>query len=435
MGDRGVTLGVAAIHVIALAAPAVPALLLVWSGSRWATLFTLVWAALAAGVFVTRPWAVRNAAVVAYAGMACLPYICAAIWFSAAPIMHLGSLRLLAITSLLPPSVLLMARPLGRRLVGVPLAGALGLPVASMILGLLMLEAAGALLLPDPFRGNAAATSPDGSYWYIVDKRDAQGAQLATSFGFLGPEPAPSYEGRRVLLIGDSIPAADRVVNFPLVAQEVHRGSTPLEIINASVSGYSLAQMRAFYASRLTLRHDILVVSFYIDDVNRELRYRRRNFLYTPSWPRWMQDAYYRCLSCNALLRLIGFSDNTFLLYRTRSIEAAFPDALDTLNAIRELAIRRGAIPAILNIPAFRWKATLSDASAYEFAALHQRVEQWAAERGVFYHDVLPALVGVDIARLRISDDDIHFNDEGHRLVGRELQRLLHFVMHDMSSR
>ena len=114
-------------------------------------------------------------------------------------------------------------------------------------------------------------------------------------------------------------------------------------MVNAAMAGYSVEQMRNYYSDKLDgLPHDVLLVSFYLDDVNRELRYRKNNYLYTPSWPEWMQDVYYGCSLCRVVLNLRWFNEQTFLLYRTRSREEAFPDALSILEEIRLLAERAG---------------------------------------------------------------------------------------------
>jgi lysophospholipase L1-like esterase len=111
-------------------------------------------------------------------------------------------------------------------------------------------------------------------------------------------------------------------------------------------------------------------------------------------------------------------SDTTFLTYRTRSYEDAFPGALATLERTREVAASRGAVLAVLNIPRFTWNGVLTDASQYEYRGLNERLEAWCRVRGVPYFDALPLLIGKDIGGLRVSETDIHFAEMGHRVLG-----------------
>lgn len=62
-------------------------------------------------------------------------------------------------------------------------------------------------------------------------------------------------------------------------------------IINGSMPAYSTDQIARFYKERLnSLPHKILVFVFHLDEVNRELSYRKNHVLYSPKWPEWRQD-------------------------------------------------------------------------------------------------------------------------------------------------
>ena len=252
----------------------------------------------------------------------------------------------------------------------------------------------------------------------------------ANSHGFLGPEPEANSSQIRVLLIGDSIPASERSINFPNVAEDLYEkelgSERGIEIVNASIESYSVDQIYRFYHERLKeISHNFLIFSFYLDDVNRPLKYRKNNFLYTPNWPEWMQDVYYQCHFCRMLLHLCGFTENTFLKYRTWSYEEAFPNALSLLDKARLVAEFRGAKFAVLNIPRFNWANVLTDISEYQYLEINRALDAWCKARNIPYHDVLPLLVGKDMDMFRISETDIHFTESGHKLIAADLKDFL----------
>lgn len=381
-------------------------------------------------------WRTLNAVYISYLILCYIPALLAGVWLFSGPYFHLGSLQIFAMACLLPLCFNLVWDLRLKNLRAGFTWTELMLLVPSALIGLALSEVALRLfLVTDPFvaqirssNGNLAVNSPDRSYWYIVRKMGSNGANQANSFGFLGPEPSLGDSALRVLLIGNSIPAAGRSVAFPRVAEALYSQETgeQIEIVNASIAGYSLEQMRRYYNEKLDgLSYDILIVSFYLDDINRETRYQKNNLLYTPSWPEWMQDIYYHCVLCRSLLRLRWFTEGTFLLYRTRSYENAFPAALMTLDGIRVIAERRGAKFSVFNIPVFSWSNTLSEESEYEFFDMNKRLELWCTEKRVPCHDLLPMLVGKDIRTLRVSDNNIHFNDSGHKVVGVDLKNFL----------
>jgi hypothetical protein len=312
------------------------------------------------------------------------------------------------------------------RLAGASMVQVLILPTISAFLTLVFLEIAGQVFLkPDLFKGNLAVSSPDRRYWYYV-RHILDGENRANAFGFLGKMPSQQPAGRRVLLVGDSIPVVGFPRVFPGIAQDeynrIYKPERELEIVNASVNAFSVEQIYLFYSERLkNLPHDYLVFSFHIDDVNRELRYRKNNYLYSPAWPEWQQDVYSRCYFCGLALNLLGVSDTEFLSYRTRTYGEAFPRALSILKEARTLAESRGAQFAVINIPRFTWSGALPHSDAYEFTDMNRALEGWCQAERVPYFDTLPLLVGKDISALRKSATDIHFTDAGHRVVGAGL--------------
>jgi hypothetical protein len=86
---------------------------------------------------------------------------------------------------------------------------------------------------------------------------------------------------------------------------------------------------------------------------------------------------------------------------------------------------------AILNVPIFDWPEVLATDSAYRFGDINTIIEKWARDRRIHYHNLLPVLIGRDIRQLRRSPISIHFNEEGHRLVGAEFKRFIEEVMDD----
>ncbi|MFQ5684949.1 MAG: hypothetical protein ACE5HC_16975, partial [Candidatus Binatia bacterium] len=330
---------------------------------------------------------------IAYLTLCSVPVLLFGVWLFSGPYLHEGSLHLFAASCLLPLCFIL-AWDLGlNKLSSKFTRTELILPGASTVITLVLFElVAHAFFTTGPPKGNLAVNSPDRSYWYFVRAIGPDGTNRANSFGFLGPEPAPNYSGIRVLVVGDSIPAAGRAINFPKVAETLYttnRGSNPkVEIVNASMGSYSLQQITHYYINRLRgLSHDILIVSFYLDDINREMRYVKGNIQYTPSWPEWMQDTYYSCYLCRVFLNFRAFTRSTFSLYRRASYEEAFPAALNNLEAIRVVAERRGAKFSVFNIPRFNWTGILSDTRRYKYSGMNHQLESWCRKRKVPYHD------------------------------------------------
>jgi len=203
-----------------------------------------------------------------------------------------------------------------------------------------------------------------------------------------------------------------------------HHGE--VDVLNAGQKGYSLDQIKRYYEEMLQdIPYQVLVVGFYLDDISRELRYRKNNYLYTPTWSEWMQDVYYGCQTGRLVLNVAGFTDQNFQMYRTRSHMRSLPDALQLLEAIHQVAERRGTTTVVFNLPVTRWRSVLPDTAEYDLIALNRAVEEWCRMKGMYYFDALPAFVGKDISEYRVSDTDFHFSDKGHRLVAAELKNFL----------
>ncbi len=369
----------------------------------------------------------RNPVLTGYLTLLAIPVLLAAAWVFSSPAVGKRLFVLFFVTATIPLMFYLAWElRLEARLAGASSVEVLILPTISAFLTLVLLEIVGQTFLkPDLFKGGLAVSSPDRRYWYYV-RQILDGENRANDLGFLGRMPSQQPSGRRVLLIGDSIPVAGLPGAFPSIAQDeynrIYKSERELEIVNASVTAFSVEQIYLFYAERLkNLPHDYLVFSFYIDDVNRELRYRKNNYLYSPAWPEWQQDVYFRCYLCGLTLNLLGVSDTGFLTYRTRTYREAFPRALSILKEARALAESRGARFAVINIPLFTWSGVLPHTDAYEFTDMNKVLEAWCRAERVPYFDTLPLLVGKDISALRKSETDIHFTDVGHRVIGTGL--------------
>ncbi|HNP60062.1 MAG TPA: SGNH/GDSL hydrolase family protein [Nitrospirales bacterium] len=363
----------------------------------------------------------------------CIPFVVVGIWVIFSPHIPIRIFLLLSLTSFFPLGFFLGWELIVKNLVaGESWVNLIVLPVCSGLLTLVFVELffGSDLRKPDPVQNISAMNSPDRSYWYYARYRE-NGIERANSYGFVGPEPNPQIQDERVLLIGDSIPAAERhPKNFPTISQEKFNKEfhqeEKLEIINASIAAYSVEQIYLYYLEKLRdLPHDYLIFSFYLDDVNRNLRYRKNNRLYSPDWAEWQQDVYWQCYLCRRLLSLCNVSDHLFLNYRKRTYEEAFPEALRVLEKTRLLANSRGAKFAVLNIPRFTWEGVLTNVDTYQYFEMNKALERWCIGNGVPCYDTLPLLIGKEISTLRRSKTDIHFTYLGHQVVGLALKDFL----------
>jgi hypothetical protein len=260
--------------LISVIVPSIPAKLFFSSNSlstnKRLWLFLLLWIILgAANIFVgwcnSRQSKKRNSDLiyVSYIILCSIPVLLSGIWLFSGPYFHLASLTVFAISSLIPLLFNLVWEMFTKTFRSeLNWTNTFLLPFISSLAGFVILEVASEKFLAvNPFNGNTTANSSDRSYWYIVRKMGPDGVNTANSFGFLGPEPDVNYFGTRVLLIGDSIPAAGRSGNFPSVAQSIYEEKGfkgQIEIVNASIGGYSLEQMKRYYAEKLKdLQHDL----------------------------------------------------------------------------------------------------------------------------------------------------------------------------------
>ena len=414
-------------YLVACGCPAVPAILIachppVFIAPADAGILTVLWITMA---FAAARRARDDAGSEGIAGFAhaigwsaaSLPLIVALAYFYSAPVFLNSLLLCVAVASLVPLAfeciwryalMHAFANETDRRVVG--------LWIAATVLGVVVTETVGSALVglehasPIP-----VANSADRTYWMYADGRHT-----------LDP---PAAETTRVLVIGDSMTAADRAGNF--VALNASRNPVAgddlvVEFINAGMSGYSLEQIRRYFTDHLArLRAQIVVIAFYLDDINRELRYRSGRYLYSPVWPEWMQDVYYRCTVCRSVLGLCDFDETEFQYYRTRTYRDALPDALAALGAIAATARAHGAEPRVLVVPMLTWDGALDDAAAHPASWFHRTVSGWAERNGVPFRDATQGFVGLHANAVALSATDRHLNDAGHAIVADALDALV----------
>ena len=299
------------------------------------------------------------------------------------------------------------------------------MPVLSGTFSLLIADAVLTLTQSPIWEAATRTNDPSRRYWYFNPSQPSD--REATSYGFLGSEPDTSFKGTRVLLIGDSMPAAGYDYNFPGAAETLLRSEgNSIRVVNAGMGGYSLEQIKLFYEERLhTLPHDILVLSFYIDDINRSLRYVRGNVTYTPSWPQWLQDIYYFSTVGKGLLHLCGTNDHEIQTTRTATYQEAFPEALTILDEIRLLCHKRGVKFAVFNVPRCTWSDRLTSRADYPTLEYDLALADWCRKKNVPYKSALDPFLGKPIMEYMISQKDRHYNHAGHTLVANELSVFL----------
>ncbi|MDX2223487.1 MAG: SGNH/GDSL hydrolase family protein [Rhodospirillaceae bacterium] len=229
------------------------------------------------------------------------------------------------------------------------------------------------------------------------------------------PKPPGTF---RVLMLGDSVTFGwgvdqDRV--FAAVVERELNGRTAVaaEVVNLGVGNYNTAMEVAAALPRLdALAPDLIVLNYFINDaeptpVHAELPWFARTFYAYPvaggAWdavkrrmlggPDWM--AYYRAL----------YADDAPGWTAAQAAMTRLADAARARN-----------VPVILaNIPELR------ELSPYPFAEVNTRVAAAAAERGLDYVDLLPALAGEPPPSLWVTVPDPHPNARAHELIGRAL--------------
>ena len=352
-----------------------------------------------------------------------IPFGFAAAWMIGGPYLHSASFFLSTLTVMIGPVA--MAFLLSSEHVLSVSTGDVVLMAVSVTIAMVVGEVTMRVVFPERVPTLSTESDPTRSYWYFTHYDDGNGNNIANAYGFLGPSTPGPEPVSRVLVVGDSIPAAISCPDcFPVIAEGLlnDRSPTPspVRIYNAAIPSFSIEQIFRFYDEKLAqFDHDLVVLVFYVDDINRELRYRKNNHLYTPAWPEWMQDLFYSgSRTFRILMERLGFTESTFLLYRRKSYEESIAKAVDFVNTINDIASARGARLAVFNVPRFNWPGRLGHPDRYLHQAFWTRINA-SLPPHVVRADLLPVLSQLPIDDYRISPFDIHFNDRGHQLVAR----------------
>ncbi len=370
---------------------------------------------------------VHSCAYVSYWLISVIPFVAALLYYSMSPVAKSSLITVVAFTSLLPLLFdVLWVLLLNRHMPDDRVFGAVAISILTIVVSVVLVDAVAKKLL-DRTSGSSIAVrnSEDRRYWYYSgDAGDG-------AYGMYSAPPKTGINPNYILVLGDSMPAARREKNFVAVAESLIKeqlAATNISLLNAGMAGFSLEQIELFYKGNLLSlrpRPRVVVLAFYLDDINRELRYRKGPHLYSPIWPEWMQDIYYRCLACRAGLNLAGFSHLDFQYYRTRTYREALPSALETLGSITALARHNGAVPLIINVPMMVWKSPIAATADYHAIWFNNTIERWAAANDVPYVDAVSGFLHVQPGRFVISSSDHHFNDAGHEVIGQILARAL----------
>ena len=373
-----------------------------------------------------------------------------AIWWFSSPPIHFGSWLLFAWSSLLPCVVTTFWSSANKKILNAMTMTRVAGSSISIFLAISLFEMLFRLVglpvthfLPEGYQHSyTKANSQDRTYWYYTGLLQSRAKVTPNSWGFLGPEPDQLSHDIKILLLSDYFGLGSTSFNatsilpenFTTVGQsllnEVEGLQSPVTIINASMPGYSIDQIARFYKERLKgLPHNILVFVFHLDDINRELNYRKNHILYSPKWPEWMQDFYYYgCYSCKWVLNRFHFTNKTFQWHREKEYDEAFPKALQILDALKVEAKNRGAILAVFNIPRFYWKGPLLSTEDYIYIQMNHDLQAWCAEQNIPLYDLLPQLIEKNIEDL-VADSKIYFTEKGHQLVAEHLKEFILTLM------
>jgi hypothetical protein len=281
----------------------------------------------------------------------------------------------------------------------------------------------------------------------------------------VAPEPA---DAPRVLFLGDSFVEGKQVgeehVLTAVLSARARAGGSPVEVINAGISGYGTAEEILLW-DRLgaSLRPDLVVVGFYPNDVRNNADRRLfvlRDGVPAPHRPpplpkvRWVYDAR-RWLAARSHLWIL-FTQGLDLLDRPDAGPGAPLEAEDvfarepsrrvaegwelTLALLQELRARvesAGARFAVVLFPTrFQVDDTLweqqarargIDRSVYDLTIPQRRLMPWAKERGVVLVDLLPAFRAANRGNSFYHTVDAHWNEAGHRLAAETIYEELSF--------
>ncbi|MFQ5349136.1 MAG: SGNH/GDSL hydrolase family protein [Thermoanaerobaculia bacterium] len=293
-------------------------------------------------------------------------------------------------------------------------------------------------------------------FWATYDEE--LGYRLTPGFGevnergYLGPVRGPKSDRFRVLVLGDSLGfdgdgAADTYVGRLEAMLLSDTGLAPLEVINASVSGYTNYQELAYLRKYgVELEPDLVGVGFVLNDLHRFLHTFRvedgRIVGQSHSFAEEAEDAVRRPLirlarRSWALLwlknrfRLLGriaeatAADGYTFEYRPDFASAWRPDSWppieEQLAEMRQLGRRHGFELFVHLFPyAQQLRSDYLERDRSYVLAPQVRLAEICARLGIPFLDLTP-----DLSRDHFLDDDVHLTSTGRQLVAERLAGFL----------
>lgn len=313
----------------------------------------------------------------------------------------------------------------------------------TLLLLFCLLELTARIMIPGgylkrrPHRGSDPGaiieTLPDGrAYW-----------EFQGDWGFdqdgLRETPTVAEPAWRLGVIGDSVtyavgvPAEKRFIY--LLTQSLEKRCGPIQLIDASVPGYSLLQERLATERKVLPRDpDLLFVGVYSNDtvqftvigstaydvrVNLERGFPVFSFLPLPDVVNALllqHSVFYQWMT----LRGMAASDRV-----SGRVKDLTQMALDDLEQMRRGCVEQGCRIVVALFPEL--DAPLAEPESRGTARFYEPLRAWAAAAGVPLIDVRQMLALEDYLKIR-RDECCHYNQEGHMRVAagleKELERL-----------
>lgn len=290
---------------------------------------------------------------------------------------------------------------------------------------------------------------------YTVDAAGHRGAPV--------PPRAEDPDGRlRIAVVGDSFTFGSLVSDDETLPAQLEReleaAGHAARVINLGVPGYQLRQLVATLELRVPhYEPDLVLLCLYVNDTIKTAptydgravitdpapltdaeRWARRLGLTRPGVAPLPDDPAQQRMSVlrrrSALVDRLASTLYLVLEERVRRAEhvhrwredgAGWGRLLAALDRARELARRDGYELWVTSYPSLPW----IDRDPYPLADAHARLAAACVERGIRYHDLLPAFSGRDPAALWAHPLDQHPSAAGHQVAARHLARELASIL------
>lgn len=220
----------------------------------------------------------------------------------------------------------------------------------------------------------------------------------------------------RILVLGDSITFGWGVRAEDTFARQLEAdlnarfaGRPTVEVINSGVGNYNTRQEVSYYRERgHDYTPDLVILAFFINDAE-PIRIPPRHPLALHSQAYVLFNS-----SVQGVLRGLGVWPNWRDYYRGLYADDApgWQDCRGALDELFRLTRDQGADTLVAIIPELH---VLGE--DYPFADCEQKVVAEAADAGVRYVDLRPALASEVPESLWVSPGDAHPNARGHRLI------------------